>query len=139
MIKKNENPSTEETIIPTKVDVIFKFLLISYLERKQELKEITTVLKSMMQPIDLTELKDDTTGYSETLLGFNSAITSSILEIQETLIKNDENFAKILETLRKYQVENDNYEETDDSVIEQTLVNVENVNYNSIIKTLSKY
>jgi hypothetical protein len=139
MTKKNENPSTEETIIPTKVDVIFKFLLISYLERKQELKEITTVLKSMMQPIDLTELKDDTTGYSETLLGFNSAITSSILEIQETLIKNDENFAKILETLRKYQVENDNYEETDDSVIEQTLVNVENVNYNSIIKTLSKY
>jgi len=139
MTKKNETTSIEEAIIPTKVDVIFKFLLISYLERKQELKEITTVLKSMMQPIDLAELKDDTTGYSETLLGFNSAITSSILEIQETLIKNDENFAKILETLRKYQVENDNYEETDDSVIEQTLVNVENVNYNSIIKTLSKY
>jgi len=123
----------------SKIDVSYHFLLVSYIERKKELYSLINTLKDMIQTIDKDMISANTEGGLDSVIGFNASVTSSILEVHETLIKNDENFTKILEILKKYDIEKEDMMTNIDDSVDAVLIQSENINYNDIMKTLEKY
>lgn len=97
----------------TKLKLLFKLFVRSYLQRKNGLYQTIKRLESYYNKYDDLEDEDDIQADE-----FSTMVTQSIMDVHETSMKNDELLVDFIELIQKYESDEDLEQEISDTIFD---------------------
>lgn len=104
--------SEGEQLSDTKLKLLFKLFVRSYLQRKNGLYQTIKRLESYYDKVDGME-EEDMEGDA-----FSTMVTQSIMDVHETSMKNDELLVDFIELIQKYESDEELDKELTDTIFD---------------------